>query len=72
MLARALGDHDAAATHLQVALAQARRLRAPVYEREIVELTWVNAVNNYLNMQAKPLGLAPEGACEIPQRPARG
>ncbi len=37
-------------------------------EREIVELTWLNAVGNYLNLQAKPLGLAPEGACEIPSR----
>jgi AhpD family alkylhydroperoxidase len=38
-------------------------------EREIVEITWLNAVENYLNLQARPLGLAPE-SCEIPRRGA--
>lgn len=53
-------------------------LRRHLSEREIVELTWLNAVGNYLNLQAKPLGLAPEGACELPatgkgaQEPAPG
>ena len=41
-------------------------LKRHLSEREIVELTWLNAVGNYLNLQAKPLGLAPEGACELP------
>ncbi|MCZ6806057.1 MAG: hypothetical protein O7F08_03830, partial [Deltaproteobacteria bacterium] len=35
-------------------------------EREIVELTWLNAVGNYLNLQAKPLGLGSEGFCSVP------
>ncbi|HEY2774669.1 MAG TPA: carboxymuconolactone decarboxylase family protein [Candidatus Binatia bacterium] len=43
-------------------------LRRHFAEREIVELTWLNAVGNYLNLQAKPLGLLPDGACEIPAR----
>lgn len=44
------------------------RLRRHFGEREIVEITWLNAVGNYLNLMAKPLGLAPEGACAIPAR----
>jgi len=43
-------------------------LRKHFPEREIVEITWLNAVGNYLNLQARPLRLAPEGSCEIPQR----
>lgn len=43
-------------------------LRKHLSEREVVELTWLNAVGNYLNLQAKPLGLLPEGSCAIPQR----
>lgn len=45
-------------------------LKRHLTEKEIVELTWLNSVGNYLNLLAKPLGLLPEGACEIP--PARG
>ena len=43
-------------------------LRRHFSEREIVELTWLNAVGNYLNLQARPLGLAPDEACSIPIR----
>ena len=43
-------------------------LRRHFSEREIVELTWLNAVGNYLNLQARPLGLAPDEACAIPAR----
>ena len=39
-------------------------------EAEIVEITWLNAVGNYLNLMAKPLGLLPESSCEIPTRVA--
>lgn len=45
-------------------------LRRHLSEREIVELTWLNGVGNYLNLMAKPLGLLPEGKCEIPARGA--
>jgi AhpD family alkylhydroperoxidase len=41
-------------------------LRSVLSEREIVELTWLNGVGNYLNLMAKPMGLLPEGRCEIP------
>lgn len=37
-------------------------------EQEIVELTWLNAVGNYLNLMAKPLGIGSEGFCKIPPR----
>jgi alkylhydroperoxidase family enzyme len=43
-------------------------LRVHLSEREIVELTWLNGVGNYLNLMAKPMGLLPEGRCEIPAR----
>lgn len=43
-------------------------LRTHFSEREIVEITWLNAVGNYLNLQARPLRLAPEGSCAIPRR----
>ena len=46
------------------------QLRKHLSDKEIVELTWLNAVGNYLNLLAKPLGLVPEGTCEIPS--ARG
>jgi alkylhydroperoxidase family enzyme len=41
-------------------------LRLHFSEREIVELTWLNAVGNYLNLQARPLGLGSEGYCVVP------
>jgi len=37
-------------------------------EKEIVELTWLNAVGNYLNLMAKPLGIGSEGFCSVPMR----
>ena len=43
-------------------------LRRHFSERQIVELTWLNAVGNYLNLQARPLGLAPDEACAIPAK----
>jgi AhpD family alkylhydroperoxidase len=42
-------------------------LRQHFSERQIVELTWLNAVGNYLNLQARPLGLGAEGYCALPQ-----
>jgi len=37
------------------------RLRAHFSEKEIVELTWLNAVGNYFNLMAVPLGLESDG-----------
>lgn len=46
-------------------------LRRHLTEKEIVELTWLNGVGNYLNLMAKPMGLLPEGRCELPARGAK-
>ena len=35
-------------------------------EKEIVELNWLNAVGNYLNLIARPLGIGSEGFCSVP------
>jgi AhpD family alkylhydroperoxidase len=40
-------------------------LRAHFDEREIVEITWLNAVGNYFNLLAMPLGLESDGLAEI-------
>jgi AhpD family alkylhydroperoxidase len=46
------------------------RLRAHFSEKEIVELTWLNAVGNYFNLMAVPLGLESDGFEEIALRRA--
>jgi AhpD family alkylhydroperoxidase len=40
-------------------------LRAHFDERQIVELTWLNAVANYFNLIAVPLGLESDGLAEL-------
>ncbi|HEX5064673.1 MAG TPA: carboxymuconolactone decarboxylase family protein [Myxococcota bacterium] len=47
------------------------RLRAHFSEKEIVELTWLNAVGNYFNLMAVPLELESDGFEEIALRRAR-
>jgi AhpD family alkylhydroperoxidase len=44
------------------------RLRAHFSEREIVELTWLNAVGNFYNLMAVPLELESDGFEEIALR----
>lgn len=41
-------------------------LRAHFSEREIVELSWLNAVGRYLTLQARPLRLPAAGLCVVP------
>lgn len=41
------------------------RLRAHFDEKEIVELTWLNAVGNYFNLMAVPLELESDGFEEL-------
>jgi alkylhydroperoxidase family enzyme len=41
-------------------------LKGQFTEKEIAELTWLNAVGNYLNLMAKPLGIGSEGFCTVP------
>jgi len=39
-------------------------------EREIVEITWLNALGNYYNLLNLPLGIEADGLCAIAQRRA--
>jgi len=41
------------------------RLRACFSEREIVELTWLQAFTTYLNRMAVPLGIGSDGFCAL-------
>jgi len=43
-------------------------LRAQFSEREIVELTWLQAFTTYLNRLAVPLGIGSDGFCELQAR----
>jgi alkylhydroperoxidase family enzyme len=43
-------------------------LRKHFSEREIVELTWLNAVENYYNLMNLPLGIEEDGLCAIAQK----
>lgn len=36
-------------------------LKAHFSDKEIVEITWINATENYFNLMAKPLGLSSDG-----------
>ena len=47
------------------------RLRKHFNEREIVEVTWVNALANYYNLINVPLELEADGLCAIAQGRAR-
>jgi AhpD family alkylhydroperoxidase len=48
------------------------RLRKHASEREIVEITWLNAIGNFFNLLAVPLGLESDGLTELALRRARG
>ena len=47
-------------------------LRKHASEREIVEITWLNAVGNFFNLMAVPLGLESDGFTELALRRAQG
>lgn len=53
---------------VRVSDASFETLRKHFSEREIVEITWVGAVENYYNRLAIPLGLESDGLCAIAQR----
>jgi AhpD family alkylhydroperoxidase len=46
-------------------------LRKHANEREIVEITWLNAVGNFFNLMAVPLGLESDGFTELAMRRAQ-
>jgi alkylhydroperoxidase family enzyme len=37
-------------------------------EKQIIELTWVNAIGNFFNLMAVPLGLESDGLAELALR----
>ena len=45
-------------------------LRRHFNDREIVEITWLNALENYYNLINLPLGIGSDGLCAIAQRRA--
>ena len=45
-------------------------LRKHFNEREIIEITWLNAVHNYYNLINLPLGIESDGLCALAQAPA--
>jgi len=45
-------------------------LRRHFNEREIVEITWLNALENYYNLINLPLEIESDGFCDIVQRRA--
>ncbi len=47
-------------------------LRKHASEQEIVEITWLNAVGNFFNLMAVPLGLESDGFTELALRGAGG
>lgn len=46
-------------------------LRKHFSEKEIVEITWLNARTNYFNLQAIPLGLSSDGLSETAKKKGR-
>ncbi|MEZ4286663.1 MAG: hypothetical protein R3A47_00645 [Polyangiales bacterium] len=42
-------------------------LREYFSEKEIVEITWLDAAENYLNLQSRPLGISSQGYCALPE-----
>ena len=61
----ALAYTEEATRKREVADATFESLRGHFDEKEIVELTWLNAVGNYFNLMAVPLGLESDGLTEI-------
>jgi alkylhydroperoxidase family enzyme len=70
----ALTYAEEATRHKHVGDATFETLRRHFSEREIVEITWVNAVENLYNLINRPLGIESDGFCALVQgRPqARG
>lgn len=63
----ALAYVEEATRHKRVSDATFEALRNNFSEREIVEITWLNAVHNYYNLINLPLEIGSDGFCEIVQ-----
>jgi AhpD family alkylhydroperoxidase len=64
----ALAYVEEATRHRQVADATFDALRAHFDDRQIVAITWLNAVENYFNLLNGPLGIESDGLCAIAER----
>jgi AhpD family alkylhydroperoxidase len=62
----ALAYADEATSDKRVADATFEELRRHFSEREIVELTWLVAVENFFNLINLPLGIESDGLCQLP------
>ncbi len=63
----ALAYVEEAKRHKRVSDATFKALRKHLNDREIVEITWVNALENYYNLQNLPLEIESDGFCAIAQ-----
>ena len=63
----ALAYAEEATRYKRVSDATFAELRKHFNEREIVEITWVNAIENYFNLLNLPLEIESDGFCEIAQ-----
>jgi AhpD family alkylhydroperoxidase len=66
----ALAYVEEATRHKQVSDATFAELRRHFSETEIIEITWMNAVENYFNLINVPLGIESDGLCAIAERRA--
>ncbi len=66
----ALAYVEEATRHKHVSDATFSELQRHFSEREIVEITWLNALENYYNLLNLPLGIEADGLCAIAQRRA--
>jgi AhpD family alkylhydroperoxidase len=63
----ALAYAEEATRNKAVSDATFETLRQHFSEREIVEITWVNAFQNFFNLINRPLGIGSDGLCSIAQ-----
>ena len=66
----ALAYVEEATRHKRVSDQTFEALRRHFNEREIVEITWLNALENYYNLINLPLEIESDGLCAIAQRRA--
>lgn len=64
----ALAYVEEATRHKRVTDETFAALRAHFDERQIVAMTWLNAVENYFNLLNGPLGIESDGLCAIAER----
>ena len=66
----ALAYAEEATRHKRVSDATFEELRRHFNEQEIVEITWLNAIENYYNLINLPLEIESDGLCAIAERRA--